>query len=258
MLQDSHNLAPKSAFAGGFGVSMPKRVRITRLSVLAGVVLVHGLIVLVLSRHRPDKASSQEERAIKVIILTSPPEEKVKKQVEEKPLQPEPEKPPVPLETNPVSKPDRPDEGILENEGDGTKEDEKVPNKNINENVNNNENANNKGAFLVRPGNGAAGAYARFNQGFQCARLTLAAQYMPCSQGRVNLMQDMGKKIAEVSEHFEGVGNQFTEGKQLFGIDPAPPGSTSPLTTKTPTGAPILGENFAKIPPKHPDPSFGD
>ncbi len=214
------------------------------LFIILGVGLAHLVLLALLSQHKYAQNTLAEQSAIQIVIVSPPP-------VEEQ-LPPEILRPKTidqstkkrPKEKPPTRK-SRPSNNnkIMTDEAQNSKPPDA---------------AARYGAYLVRPWAAQGSALEQFYRGFNCARLNAGISRRNCTDDPVNLVQGMEAKIAAVSVLMARRGITRADKAKWLGVDPSPPGSTQPLTTKGPTGAPAITENFDKIPPKYRDPGFGD
>lgn len=252
-----HNLALNRRLNGLFGTGMPGQLRISHLYIVLGVGLAHIFLIFLLSRDKPAVLAVPKMDIIPVLVVSQPP---VKENPPSKIIRAEPVKPlPAPTSsrkphsTKPKVQADR-----------QNREQDKDAEKLDAANQSNTKKApyavRRNGAFIVRRRTGTVGAFGIFYRGFDCVRLNPVFNRRYCPSNPVDLMQGQQAKIAAVSARMARIHAGSGRYGKTFGIlDRAEPGSSRrPLSTKPPTGAAIIDENFAKIPPKYPDPAFGD
>ncbi len=227
---------------------MPRHLRISRVFIALGVFLTHFSLFLALSRHRPVVQKSDDSAAIPIaVVLSSPKQETaLPPRLSEERQQVDVMKPRVektPTQKQAVQKRDMADseDGYS---GPAIAKESSPKEK--------------YGAFLVRRTSVQPSALGVFYNGFNCARLIPEPGRYHCPPNPVNLIVGQEAQIAFVAARMGVSHDRQNVPRRFLGIKRPPPGSTQTISTITPTGSPIIGENFATIPPEYPDPAFGD
>lgn len=217
--------------------------RILRLMLLAGVSAVHGVVLLWWDRQPLPGLPPPPPQAIPVLLLPAPPARQ--QSVPATPKAPV-QRPRAIAEKSPHRK---------KQKQRRTKGPVKVGNPAIIQGPGGaSQHSSPYGIWTVRPQAPLGSALARLMRAFDCARLTPQYGRLGCPPVPFDLMTGMEDKIAAIAA-LEEKGIYSPYGPRL---QRQSSGAGQVLGTSGPVGAASSDAALERIPPKYPDPSFGD
>ncbi len=221
---------------------MSGKQRINWLILLVLVGAVHGVVLLWWSRHPPPPLPPPAPQAIPVLLLPAAPP-----RTKDQPVSRQQSAPPPRRHTETLPRRKRRQTLFMKGRrGDSVAAVRSLPESD--------GQALPYGIWTVRPQAPQGSALARLMRAFDCARLAPQYGRLGCPPVPVNLMAGMEDKIAAIAA-LEAQGIYSSYGPRLR-QDGA--GNGQVLGTTGPVGAASSDAALERIPPKYPDPSFGD